>query len=163
MLRCTVLDDFQGGATAFADWAPVSNRVAVRTLREHVPDEAQLAQVLHADEIVVIMRERTAFPESLFGRLPRLRLLVTTGFRNASIDLSAAARHGVTVAAALTNLLVHPPSRYTQQVARCHRADQRVLGEATPIQQLLAGCLARRPTRLHNRVRVAFGELASPP
>jgi phosphoglycerate dehydrogenase-like enzyme len=97
MLLCTVLDDYQGVARAFADWAPVSNRVTVRTLREHVSDEPQLAQVLHDAEIVVIMRERTAFPESLFDRLPRLRLLVTTGFRNASIDLSAAARHGVTV------------------------------------------------------------------
>jgi phosphoglycerate dehydrogenase-like enzyme len=97
MLHCTVLDDYEGAAAAFADWAAVSDRVAVRTLREHVSDEAQLAQVLHDDEIVVIMRERTAFPESLFDRLPSLRLLVTTGFRNASIDLSAAARHGVTV------------------------------------------------------------------
>ncbi len=82
-LRCTVLDDYQGAATAFADWSTVSDRVTVRTLREHVPDEAQLAQVLHDDEIVVIMCERTAFPESLFDRLPRLRLLVTTGFRSA--------------------------------------------------------------------------------
>jgi len=54
-----------------------------------------LAQLLHNDEIVVVMRERTAVPGSLFDRLPKLRLLVTTGFRNASIDLAAAARHGV--------------------------------------------------------------------
>jgi phosphoglycerate dehydrogenase-like enzyme len=110
-LHCTVLDDYQGAATAFADWAPVSDRVAVRTLREHVSDEAQLAQVLHDDEIVVIMRERTAFPESLFDRLPRLRLLVTTGFRNASIDLSAAARHGVTVCGTASGS--RPPAELT--------------------------------------------------
>jgi phosphoglycerate dehydrogenase-like enzyme len=111
MLRCTVLDDYHDAATAFADWAPVSNRVAVRTLREHVRDEAELAQVLHADEIVVIMRERTAFPESLFDRLPRLRLLVTTGFRNASIDMSAAARHGVTVCGTASGS--RPPAELT--------------------------------------------------
>src|SRR5262245_24975270 len=97
MLHCTVLDDYPGVATAFADWGPVLDRVAVRSLREHVADEAQLAELLHDDEIVVIMRERTAFPASLFDRLPNLRLLVTTGYRNASIDLSAAERHGVTV------------------------------------------------------------------
>jgi hypothetical protein len=51
MLRCTVLDDHQGAATAFADWAPVPDRVAVRTLREHVSDVAQLARVLRDDEI----------------------------------------------------------------------------------------------------------------
>ena len=111
MLRCTVLDDYHGAATAFADWAPVSDRVAVRTLREHVPDEAQLAQVLHDDEIVVIIRERTAFPERLFDRLPRLRLLVTTGFRNASIDMSAAARHGVTVCGTASGS--RPPAELT--------------------------------------------------
>lgn len=111
MLRCTVLDDYHGAATAFADWTPVSNRVAVRTLREHVRDEAQLAQVLHDDEIVVIMRERTAFPESLFGRLPNLRLLVTTGFRNASIDMSAAARHSVTVCGTASGS--RPPAELT--------------------------------------------------
>jgi phosphoglycerate dehydrogenase-like enzyme len=111
MLRCTVLDDHHDAASAFADWAPVSDRVAVRTLREHVPDEAQLAQVLHDDEIVVIMRERTAFPESLFDRLPRLRLLVTTGFRNASIDLPAASRHGVTVCGTTSGS--RPPAELT--------------------------------------------------
>ena len=110
-VRCTVLDDYQGVATAFADWAPLSDRVVVRTLHEHVPDESQLAQVLHDDEIVVIMRERTAFPESLFDRLPRLRLLVTTGFRNASIDLSAAARHGVTVCGTASGS--RPPAELT--------------------------------------------------
>jgi phosphoglycerate dehydrogenase-like enzyme len=111
MLRCTVLDDYQGVARAFADWAPVSNRVTVRTLREHVSDEPQLAQVLHDAEIVVIMRERTAFSESLFDQLPRLRLLVTTGFRNASIDLSAAARHGVTVCGTASGS--RPPAELT--------------------------------------------------
>jgi phosphoglycerate dehydrogenase-like enzyme len=105
------LDDYEAAATAFADWAPVSNRVAVRTLRERVSDEAQLARVLQADEIVVIMRERTAFPESLFDRLPRLRLLVTTGFRNASIDMSAAARHGVTVCGTASGS--RPPAELT--------------------------------------------------
>jgi phosphoglycerate dehydrogenase-like enzyme len=43
------------------------------------------------------MRERTPFPRALFERLPKLRLLVTTGARNAAIDLDAAAAHGVTV------------------------------------------------------------------
>jgi phosphoglycerate dehydrogenase-like enzyme len=110
-LRCTVLDDYHGAATAFADWTGLSDRVAVRVLPEHVPDEDELAQLLHDDEIVVIMRERTAFPERLFDQLPRLRLLVTTGFRNASIDLSAAARHGVTVCGTASSS--RPPAELT--------------------------------------------------
>jgi phosphoglycerate dehydrogenase-like enzyme len=110
-LRCTVLDDFEGAATEFADWAALGGRVAVRMLREHIPDQAQLAQLLHDDEIVVVMRERTAFPGSLFDRLPNLRLLVTTGFRNASIDLAAAARHRVTVCG--TDSGSRPPAELT--------------------------------------------------
>jgi phosphoglycerate dehydrogenase-like enzyme len=117
MLHCTVLDDYEGAATAFADWAPVSNRIAVRTLAAHVSDEAQLAQVLRDDEIVVIMRERTAFPESLFDRLPNLRLLVTTGFRNASVDLSAAARHSVTVCGTASGS--RPPAELTLALILC--------------------------------------------
>src|SRR3954464_3368370 len=76
-LRCTVLDDHEGVASALADWASVRDRVVVRTVREHISDQAELAELLHDDEIVVVMRERTAFPESLFAQLPRLRLLVT--------------------------------------------------------------------------------------
>ena len=110
-VRCTVLDDYQGAATASTDWSPITDRVAVRTLREHIADEAQLASVLQDDEIVVIMRERTPFPASLFDRLPRLRLLVTTGWRNASVDLAAAARHGVTVCG--TGSGSRPPAELT--------------------------------------------------
>jgi phosphoglycerate dehydrogenase-like enzyme len=110
-LRCTVLDDFEGVATEFADWTALGNRVAVRVLREHIPDQAQLAQLLRDDEVVVVMRERTAFPGSLFDRLPNLRLLVTTGFRNASIDLAAAAKHGVTVCG--TDSGSRPPAELT--------------------------------------------------
>jgi len=110
-LRCTVLDDFEGAATEFADWTVLGSRVEVRTLREHISDQAQLAQLLQSDEIVVVMRERTAVPGSLFDRLPNLRLLVTTGFRNASIDLAAAARHGVTVCG--TDSGSRPPAELT--------------------------------------------------
>ena len=56
-----------------------------------------VADALAGFEIVCIMRERTPFPASLFERLPKLKLLVTTGRRNAAIDLEAAARGGVTV------------------------------------------------------------------
>jgi phosphoglycerate dehydrogenase-like enzyme len=109
--RCTVLDDYEGAATTSADWSVLGDRVTVRTLREHVADEAQLAEVLQDDDIVVIMRERTAFPATLFARLPRLQLLVTTGFRNASIDLPAAADHGVTVCGTASGF--RPPAELT--------------------------------------------------
>jgi phosphoglycerate dehydrogenase-like enzyme len=111
LMRCAVLDDYQGVANTYADWSRLSDRVGVRTLREHVTDEAHLAEMLSDDEIIVLMRERTPFGASLFDRLPRLRLLVTTGYRNASIDLVSAARNGVTVCGTASGL--RPPAELT--------------------------------------------------
>ncbi|WP_171163423.1 D-2-hydroxyacid dehydrogenase family protein [Streptomyces sp. I05A-00742] len=96
-LRCTVLDDYQNVALGLADWSVLGDAVEVRTLREHIAGHDRLVEELGDSEIVVVMRERTPFPAELFARLPKLRLLITSGMRNASIDLAAAARHGVTV------------------------------------------------------------------
>ena len=93
MLRCAVLDDYQDAATAMADWS----RVDLTVFREHLDTEDEVAAALAEFDVVVIMRERTPFPASLLARLPRLKLLITSGMRNASIDLKAAAAHGVTV------------------------------------------------------------------
>lgn len=95
-ISCVLLDDYQGVATTFADWSSLAD-IEPTSVREHLPDEdAVLATVADA-EIAVLMRERTPFPASLLARLPRLRLLVTTGIRNASVDVAAATRLGVTV------------------------------------------------------------------
>ncbi|MFI8461665.1 D-2-hydroxyacid dehydrogenase family protein [Kitasatospora sp. NPDC101447] len=96
-LRCAVLDDFQGVATSFADWSPVTDRVAVTAFKMHFRTEKELADALADFDIVVTLRERVPFPASLFARLPKLRLLVATGMRNSVIDLAAAEAHGVTV------------------------------------------------------------------
>jgi phosphoglycerate dehydrogenase-like enzyme len=91
--RCAVLDDYQGVALGLADWS----RVRATSFREHFTSQDDLVAAISDAEIVVIMRERTPFTAELFARLPNLRLLVTTGLRNASIDLTAAREHGVTV------------------------------------------------------------------
>lgn len=96
-LRCAVLDDYQDVALSSADWSGVRDAVDVVSHRRYFPDRDALVEAIGDCEIVVIMRERTPFPAELFARLPRLRLLITTGMRNASVDLEAAARHGVTV------------------------------------------------------------------
>jgi phosphoglycerate dehydrogenase-like enzyme len=95
-LSCVILDDYQGVATSYADWA-VLDGVTVASVRDHVDDEDVLAEILDGAAIVVVMRERTPVTRSLLGRLPDLRLLVTTGRRNASIDLEACRDHDVTV------------------------------------------------------------------
>ncbi|HYU85074.1 MAG TPA: D-2-hydroxyacid dehydrogenase family protein [Kribbellaceae bacterium] len=94
-VRCAVLDDYQGAAAQLADWSAAGVELVV--LREHLDTEDELVAAIGDCEIVVIMRERTPFRASLFARLPKLRLLITSGMRNASIDLAAASAHGVTV------------------------------------------------------------------
>jgi len=96
-MRVAILDDYQGVAYHSADWSGVQARGELRAYHEHIPDEATLVAQLHDFDVVVLMRERTPFPRSLFERLPNLRLLVTTGMGNAAVDLLAARDAGVTV------------------------------------------------------------------
>ncbi|QNP62756.1 D-2-hydroxyacid dehydrogenase family protein [Streptomyces genisteinicus] len=96
-LRCAVLDDYQDVALLLADWSPLAPSVDVRSLNRHLATEDEVVEAVGDCEILVVMRERTPVTASLLARLSRLRLLVTSGMRNASIDLDAAARHGVTV------------------------------------------------------------------
>lgn len=95
--RVTILDDYQGVALGSADWAPVQNRFAVEVINEHIDDEAELVRRLGNSQVIVAMRERTPFPARVLAQLPGLQLLVTTGAKNAAIDVAAAKRHGVTV------------------------------------------------------------------
>ncbi|MHC5258938.1 D-2-hydroxyacid dehydrogenase family protein [Streptomyces sp. UC4497] len=111
MLRCAVLDDYQGVARELADWDRLSGRVDVTYLNRYIDTHEELVALLGDCEIVVVMRERTPFPAELIARLPKLRLLVTSGMRNASIDLDAAAAHGVTVCGTASN--PEPPVELT--------------------------------------------------
>jgi len=95
--RVAVLDDYQGVALASADWASLGSDVAVQEFSDHLADRDRLAERLAGFTVVVAMRERTPFPRDLLARLPDLRLLVTTGMKNASIDVPAAAELGITV------------------------------------------------------------------
>ena len=97
MAAIAILDDYQNVALRMADWSRLQkdNRVVVFT--ERLPDVDAAARALAEFDVIGIMRERTPFSRALFEKLPKLRLLVTTGKRNASIDLEAAQAHNVTV------------------------------------------------------------------
>jgi phosphoglycerate dehydrogenase-like enzyme len=97
MMNVAVLDDYQGVALSMADWSALGGDVRVQVFRDHLAGERALVDRLGSFEAIVAMRERTPFPRSLLEALPGLRLLVTTGMRNASIDLQAATRLGITV------------------------------------------------------------------
>jgi phosphoglycerate dehydrogenase-like enzyme len=95
--RIALLDDYQGVALALADWKSLPAGTEVVAFRDHLADLDGLAARLADFAVVMAMRERTPFSRAVLERLPRLRLLVTTGMRNASIDLQAAAERGVVV------------------------------------------------------------------
>jgi phosphoglycerate dehydrogenase-like enzyme len=95
--RVAVLDDYQNAARGLADWDALPDGAEVTVFTEHIADTDALVAALRPFDVVVAMRERTPFNAPRLARLPGLRLLVTTGMRNASIDLAAARAHGVTV------------------------------------------------------------------
>jgi phosphoglycerate dehydrogenase-like enzyme len=110
-LRCVILDDYQDVALTLADWDSVADRVEVCALHRHFDHADDLVRALGDAAIVVVMRERTPFGAALLARLPQLRLLVTSGMRNAAIDLGSAAARGVTVCG--TGSAPEPPAELT--------------------------------------------------
>lgn len=98
MKRCAILDDYQNVALANGDWGTLKGEVEVTVFNDHLADEDAVAERLRDFEIVGLIRERTPFPRSLIERLPKLELLISTGFVNASVDAAAARERGVFVA-----------------------------------------------------------------
>ena len=96
-MRIAVLDDYQGVALTMADWSRVQAVAEVEVFRDHLGDLDALAERLAPFDVLVLMRERTPLPAQLSERLPQLRLVVTTGRRNASIDVEALRARGVPV------------------------------------------------------------------
>jgi phosphoglycerate dehydrogenase-like enzyme len=167
VLRIAVLDDFQSVSGEFADWSRLPEEAEVVAFADHLDDEDAVADRLTDFDVVVAMRERTPFPRSLLARLPRLRLLVTTGARNAAIDVAAAAERGVTVCgtgahptgtAELTWALVLAVARHVPEEDAGMRAGgwQRTVGTDLAGARLGVVGLGRLGTRVA-RIGQAFG------
>ena len=95
-MRCAILDDYQNVALKMADWSAISKTVEIKVFNQWIPT-AQVPAALKGFEIVCAMRERTRFPKQVLEALPDLRLLISTGMRNAAIDVKAANERGVVV------------------------------------------------------------------
>jgi phosphoglycerate dehydrogenase-like enzyme len=97
MHRCAILDDYQNVALKLAPWERLAGRVEIEAFSDHLADPDAVAGRLADFDIVVAMRERTPFGRALVERLPKLKLLITTGARNASFDLAAAKAANIVV------------------------------------------------------------------
>jgi phosphoglycerate dehydrogenase-like enzyme len=96
-MKVAVLDDYQRVALSYPYWSTLPADVEVVPFHDHIGPADELAAALAPFDVVVAMRERTPLPAALLARLPQLRLIVTTGMVNASIDMAAARSQGVTV------------------------------------------------------------------
>ncbi len=96
-LAIAVLDDYPGVALSLADWAVLNDLATVTVFRDHVADPEGVVERLLPFDVVCVMRERTPLTKAILERLPRLKVIASTGLGNASIDHAVAAERGVTV------------------------------------------------------------------
>jgi D-3-phosphoglycerate dehydrogenase len=93
--RCAILDDYQNVALTLADWGGLAGEVEFTVFDAPLGSPEEIARALKDFDIVVLMRERTAFPRSVIEALPRLKLLISTGKRNWMLDVAAANERGI--------------------------------------------------------------------
>ena len=109
--RCAILDDYQNVALSMADWSKIKADAEIKVFNEPFASADEAAKALTGFDIVCLMRERTPFPRAMFEKLPGLKLVVTTGMRNAAIDMQAAKERGVMVCG--TDSAGHPTAELT--------------------------------------------------
>lgn len=100
VVRIAILDDYQNVSLEMADWSPLAGRAAITVFNDHLSDLDAIVERLLPFDVVCVMRERTPLPRAVIERLPRLKLIASTGSRNAAIDMNAAAERGIVVAPA---------------------------------------------------------------
>jgi len=111
MKTVVILDDYQNVALKMADWSKIAERAKVRVLDRHVADRDELIRELSDAHALVCNRERTAIDADLIAALPQLELIVTSGMRNASIDIAAAQARSIPVCGTAT--LGYPTAELT--------------------------------------------------
>lgn len=96
-LRCAILDDYQNVALKMADWSPLKGKVDITVFNDHLGKPANVIKALADFDIICAMRERTPFRRETVEALPKLKLLLTSGARNAAFDMDALKEKGVVV------------------------------------------------------------------
>jgi phosphoglycerate dehydrogenase-like enzyme len=140
MIRIAILDDYQNVSLEMADWSPLAGRAEITVFNDHLSAVNEIVERLLPFDVVCVMRERTPLPRPVIERLPRLKLIASTGSRNASIDVEAATERGIVVAhtgydasatVEMTWALILASVRHIATENACLRAGgwQRTLGE----------------------------------
>src|SRR4029077_16188882 len=98
-MKIAILDDYQNVGLKMTDWSALSGRAEIAVFNDHVADRSALVERLLPFEVVCVMRERTPLPREVLERLPKLKLIASTGSGNASIDMAAAQERHIRVTA----------------------------------------------------------------
>src|SRR5260370_28240233 len=98
-MKVAILEDYQNVALQLADWSGVRRHAEITVFNDHVADASAVVERLRPFEVVCVMRERTPLPRDILQQLPNLRLIASTGPRNASIDTQTATDLGIAVTA----------------------------------------------------------------
>src|SRR6516164_4312975 len=98
-MKVAILDDYQNVALRLADWSSVRRHAEITVFNDHAVVPSAVVERLRPFEVVCVMRERTPLPREILQQLPNLKLIASTGPRNASIDMRAAADLGIAVTA----------------------------------------------------------------
>jgi phosphoglycerate dehydrogenase-like enzyme len=98
-MKVAILDDYQNVALRLADWSGVRRHAEIVVFNDHLTDPSAVVERLRPFNVVCVMRERTPLPREILQQLPNLKLIASTGPRNASIDAQAATDLGIAVTA----------------------------------------------------------------
>jgi phosphoglycerate dehydrogenase-like enzyme len=96
-MKIAILDDYQNVALEMADWSSIAGRADITVFNDHIADPDAVIERLLPFDVICVMRERTPLPREIIERLPQLKLIASTGSRNASIDTAAAGERGIRV------------------------------------------------------------------
>jgi phosphoglycerate dehydrogenase-like enzyme len=111
MIKVAILDDYQNVANRFIDWKLLKNKIDVKIFNEYIGKDNNLNEKLKEFDVLCLMRERTPLSKELIEQLPNLKLVVTSGMWNASIDNAALKKRNITLCG--TDTQVSPTAELT--------------------------------------------------
>ena len=94
-IKVAILDDYQNVAHQFADWQSLDQKIELTIIDKYIGNDHNLAEKLFHYDVLCLMRERTPLPEELINKLPNLKLVITSGMWNASIDIDACKKRSI--------------------------------------------------------------------
>ena len=94
-IKVAILDDYQNATHKFANWKNLEQKIELHIIDKYIGVDKNLVEQLIDFEVLCLMRERTPLSEDLINKLPNLKLVITSGMWNASIDLEALKKRNI--------------------------------------------------------------------